>query len=98
MQISPELIVHAFDHLGEVDGAGVALVNVQRGQGLVGPLHEAQKRAPGGADDPASLIVDDVEFLRPDEAVVWYSVEVNGERFPMVKGREGRAVKVGEQW
>ena len=93
-----EAIVHAFDHLGEVDGAGVALVNVQRGQGLVGPLHEAQKRAPGGADDPASLIVDDVEFLRPDEAVVWYSVEVNGERFPMVKGREGRAVKVGEQW
>lgn len=93
-----ESIEYAFNHLGEVDEDGVGLVNVQSGRGLVGPLREAQKRVPGAADNPASLIVDDVKFLRPDEAVVWYSVEVNGERFPMVNGREGRAVKVGERW
>ena len=46
---------------------------------------------------PASC-VDDIKFLRPDEAVVWFSVEVNGERFPMVNGREGRAVKVDGRW
>lgn len=93
-----ESIEYAFNHLGEVDEGGAALVNVQSGRGLVGPLQEAQKRVPGAADNPASLIVDDVKFLRPDEAVVWYSVEVNGERFPMVNGREGRAVKEGERW
>lgn len=93
-----ESIVYAFNNLGEVDDEGTILVNVQSGRGLVGPLSEAQMRVPGAADNSASLIVDDVKFLRPDEAVVWFSVEVNGERFPMVNGREGRAVRVGERW
>ncbi len=95
---SQESIEHAFNHLGEVDEDGGTLVNVQCGRGLVGPLHEAQKRVPGAADSPASLVVDAIKFLRHDEAVVWYSVEVDGERFPMVNGREGRAVKIGERW
>lgn len=93
-----ESIEYAFNHLGEVGEEGAQLVNVQSRSGLIGPLQEAQKRVPGAADNPASLIVDDIKFLRPDEAVVWYSVEVNGERFPMVNGREGRAVKVGGRW
>lgn len=93
-----ESIIHAFNQLGEIDDHGEDLVNVQSGRGLVGPLGEAQKRVPGASDVPASLVVDDIRFLRPDEAVVWYSVEVNGERFPMVNGREGRAVRVGDRW
>jgi len=93
-----ESIEYAFNHLGEVDEDAAALANVQSGRGLVGPLREAQKRVPGAADNPAGLVVDDVKFLRPDEAVVWYSVEVDGERFPMVNGREGRAVRVGGRW
>jgi len=93
-----ESIEYAFNHLGEIDESGVTLVNVQGGRDLAGPLSAAQKRVPGAADRPASLIVDDIKFLRPDQAVVWFSVEVNGERFPMVNGREGRAVKVGERW
>jgi hypothetical protein len=76
----------------------MALVNVQSGRDLAGPLREAQKRVPGAGDNPASLMVDDIAFLRPDEAVVWFSIEVNGERFPMVNGREGRAVKVDDRW
>ena len=64
----------------------------------MGPLREAQTRVPGAADRPASLVVDDIKFLRPDEAVVWFSVEVDGERFPMVNGREGRAVEVDGRW
>jgi len=91
-------IEYAFNNLSEADTDGVTLVNVQSGRGLVGPLRDAQKRVPGAADSPASLIVDDVRFLRPDEAVVWYSVEVNGQRFPMVNGREGRAVEVAGRW
>ena len=93
-----ESIAYAFNHLGETDEDEMALVNVQDGRDLAGPLREAQKRVPGAGDNPASLIVDDIKFLRPDEAVVWFSVAVNGERFPMVNGREGRTVKVGERW
>jgi hypothetical protein len=93
-----ESIEYVFNHLGETDEDGEALVNVQGGRNLAGPLSQAQKRVPGAGDNPASLIVDDIKFLRPDEAVVWFSVEVNGERFPMVNGREGRVVKVGERW
>ena len=93
-----ESIEYAFNHLGETDEDGVALVNVQGGRDLPGPLREAQRRVPGAGDNPATLIVDDIKFLRPDEAVVWFSVEVNGERFPMVNGREGRVVKIGERW
>lgn len=63
---------------------------------LARPLSEAQKRAPWAADNPASLIVDDIEFLRPDEAVVWLSLEVNGARLPTMNGREGRSVKVNK--
>jgi outer membrane lipoprotein-sorting protein len=91
-------IEYAFEHLGEVGEDGSTLVNVQSGQGLVLPLHQAQKRVPGAADAPAGLIVDDIKFLRPDEAVVWFSVEVNGQRFPLVNGREGRAVEVDGRW
>ena len=93
-----ESIEYAYNHLGEVDEAGSVLVNVQSSRGLVGPLQEAQKRVPGAGDNPASLMVDDIKFLRSDEAVVWFSVEVNGERFPMVNGREGRAVMVHGRW
>jgi len=95
-----ESIEYAFNHLGEVDESAENLVNVQSGRGLVGPLSEAQKRVPGAGDNPAtaSLMVDAIKFLRSDEAVVWFSVEVNGERFPMVNAREGRALKVEERW
>lgn len=91
-------IEHAFSQLADVDDTGESLVNVQSGHGLAGPLREAQTRVPGAGARPASLVVDDVKFLRPDEAVVWFSVEVDGARFPMVNGREGRAVKIGDRW
>lgn len=91
-------IEYAFTHQDEVDASGDGLLNVQGGSGLVGPLHEAQKRIPGGGEASATIVVDDVLFLRSDEAVVWFSLEVDGNRFGMVDGREGRAVKIGDRW
>lgn len=91
-------IEHAFTHYDEVDETGTALVNVQRGEGLAGPLREAQHRVPVPVGGRAHIVVDDIVFLRSDEAVVWFSVEVDGNRFPMVNGREGRAVRVGDRW
>ena len=40
----------------------------------------------------------EILFLRPEEAVVWFGVEVDGQRFAMVDGREGRAVLVDGRW
>ena len=91
-------IVHAFTHHDDIDGSGQDLVNVQCGRGLAGPLRQAEERIPGGPESVAAMVVDDVKFLRPDEAVVWFSIEIDGERFPMVDGREGRAVRVGDRW
>ena len=75
----------------------MGLFNVQSGDSIVGPLQEAQTTVAGAADQPASLIVDDIRFLRPDEADVWFSVEVNVTPYPMVNRQEGRAVKVDDR-
>jgi hypothetical protein len=91
-------IEYAFTHQDEVDASGDGLLNVQGGSGLAGPLHEAQKRIPGGARASATFVVDDILFLRSDEAVVWFTIEINGGRFAMANGREGRAVKIGDRW
>jgi outer membrane lipoprotein-sorting protein len=91
-------IEYVFSHHDEVDGSGRDLVNVQGGQRLAGPLTEARGRVPGGGGTNTSIVVDDILFLRSDEAVVWFSVEVDGGRLPMVNGREGRAVKVDDRW
>lgn len=91
-------IAYAFTHHDEIDEAGTALVNVQSGEGLAGPLQEAQRRAPMAVEGRVGITVDGVLFLRSDEAVVWFSVEIDGKRFPVVNGREGRAVKVGGRW
>ena len=91
-------IEHAFTHHDEVDASGDDLVNVQSGRGLAGPLREAQQRVPAVRGSSARFVVDDIRFLRRDEAVVWFSIELDGDRFPMVNGREGRAVLIGDRW
>jgi hypothetical protein len=45
-----------------------------------------------------SLAVDAVRFVCPDEAVVWFSLEIGGEQSPFVRQRRGRAVRVGGRW
>jgi outer membrane lipoprotein-sorting protein len=89
---------HAFSHLGDVAEDGTTLGNVQGGQGLAAPLAQARRRLPGSASDPVTIVVDDLTFVRPDEAVVWFSIEVNGTRTPMVNGREGRALCIDGRW
>ncbi|HWD50812.1 MAG TPA: hypothetical protein VG412_00320 [Acidimicrobiales bacterium] len=91
-------IEFAFSHFGDRDETGESLVNVQAGEGLAAPLQEAGRRVPGAQEGVANLVVDDIKFLRSDEAVVWFSLEVNGNRLGMVNGREGRALLVGHRW
>jgi hypothetical protein len=43
-------------------------------------------------------VVDEIKFLRPDEAVVWFSLEFDGNRLGFVNGREGRALLMDGRW
>jgi len=92
------LIEYAYSHHDETDEAGEVLVNVQGGVGLVESLEQAHRRIPGSPDGVARFVVDGIKFLRPDEAIVWYSVEIDGNRLGFVTGREGRAVLRGGRW
>ncbi len=74
------------------------LVNVHGGQNLAELLKQAATRVPSTDSSAVNMVVDDILFLRPDEAVVWFGVEVDGKRYAMVDGREGRAVLVDGRW
>ncbi len=91
-------IESAYMHNNDVGDDGTTLVNVHGGQNLAGPLQQAAARVPSTESSDVRMVVDDILFLRPDEAVVWFGVEVDGKRFAMVDGREGRAVLVDGRW
>lgn len=91
-------IEDAFSHFGDVADDGTTLVNVQDGEGLAEPLVQARRRVPGNPDGITTFVVDDIKFLRSDEAVVWFSLDIDGNRLGMVNGREGRALLVNDQW
>jgi hypothetical protein len=91
-------IEHAFSHHGDVAADGTTLINVQSGENMAPLLAEAGRRLPKSNPESVTTVVDDVLFLRPDEAVVWFGIEIDGERFGLVNGREGRAVLVDGRW
>lgn len=92
-----EAITYAYEHHNELGDDGAGLVNVQGSPDLSDQLRQAATRLPGEPSS-AKLVVEDIHFLRPDEAVVWFGVEVNGQRFSMVNGREGRALVEDGRW
>jgi hypothetical protein len=91
-------IEYAYSHHDETDVSGQDLVNVQSGKGMAGPLREAKQRIPGGPGVEAKIVVDDIMFLRSDEAVVWFAMEVDGGRMSILDGQAGRALRVGGRW
>jgi hypothetical protein len=92
-------ITAAFHDHGAADPSGTDLVNVQAGAGLAGPLAAASRRLPGATAENSHFVVRAVRFVCPDEAVVWFDVEVGGRvPSPVVAGRRGRAVRTGGRW
>lgn len=86
----------AIEQLTEADEMG-GLPNVQAGQGLASVYEAARARVPGHPSR-VSLVVDDCLFLSDDRAVVWYSVLLDGRKPPVVRAREGYAVRVEDRW
>jgi hypothetical protein len=91
-------IVYAFEHSGETAEDGTTLVHVQHGHGLSDLLDQARRRVPGVAAGSVGTVVEDVMFLGPDQAAVWFSVVADGIRVAMASGIEGRALLVGGTW
>jgi hypothetical protein len=98
-QAAAEAAIHAaFRGYAAVSADGQDLVNVQAGEGLVEPLTLASRRAPGATPGNIAFAVDALRFMCTDEAVVWFSLEIGGVPSPLVRERQGRAVRVGGRW
>jgi hypothetical protein len=91
-------IEYAYSHHDETDDDGEILVNIQGCPAWTDLMERARHRIPGSPEGDLQIVVDDIKFLRDDEAVVWFSVEIDGSRLSFVNGREGRAVLVNGRW
>jgi hypothetical protein len=86
----------AFERIVTPSDDGSAVPAVEGGANLGPCLAEAGQRAPGQADAAPTVTVDLVKFLRPDEAVVWFSMERNGQT--LLPGISGRARCIDGRW
>jgi hypothetical protein len=88
-------VTAAFRDYSDTDESGHHLVNVHVGTGLGDAGAEVGRRYPGNA----RMVVEALKFVSPDEAAVWYTVEIDGRVVsPVVVRRPGRAVCVGGRW
>ena len=83
--------------VGEVDGGGADLVNVQAGEGLAPYMEQAARRLPRATRENTTWVVDAVRFLGPDHAVVFFTVLAGGQPTP-ISQRPGRAIRRGGRW
>lgn len=86
-------VVEAIEHISDVDDAG-GLPNVQGGSNLGAAVREATSRV--RIEAQATYEVDEVVFVRADEAVVAFRVMV-----PVFAGgypQTGRVLKIGDRW
>ena len=88
-------VTAAFRDYTATDPSGRDLVNVHPGTDLAASQAAASVRYPG----TARMVVDALRFVGPDEAAVWYTVEIDGRIVsPLVVRRRGRAVYVDGRW
>jgi hypothetical protein len=86
----------AFTRIVTPSEDGSAVPAVQGGANLGPCLAEAGQRAPGQSDSAATVRVELVKFLGPDEAVVWFSMERDGQT--LLAGISGRARRIDGRW
>jgi hypothetical protein len=88
-------ITAAFHDYSDTDEAGHHLVNVYVGTGLGDAGAQLALRYPG----KARMVVEALKFVCPDQAAVWFTVELDGRVVsPLVVRRQGRAVCVDGRW
>lgn len=83
------------EHMSDLDDDG-GLFNVQGGSNLGEAVQAAGRGVGADGDHPATFVVDDILFVRADEAIV--SFRVVAKRVPGGFAQTGRVIKVGERW
>ncbi len=86
-------VIEAVEHMNDIDDGG-GLPNVQGGSNLGAAVEAAGARV--DVEDKATFVVDDVVFVREDEAVVAFRVMV-----PIAAGgfpQTGRVSRIGDHW
>jgi hypothetical protein len=86
----------AFEHMVTLSQDGAAVPAVQGGANLGPSLREARDRATAGANTQATVEVEHIKFLGPDEAVVWFKLLRDGHA--VLGTMEGRAHRAGARW
>lgn len=88
-------VEEAVRRYGDTDEAGVHAW-IERGELLGGAFETARSRHRQMAEHPTTFRCEEVVFLRDDEALVSYSIEIPGMiRMP---GQRGRVVRRGDRW
>ncbi len=88
-------VADAVEHLTDIDEDD-GLLNVQGGSNLGEAVRSAASRAGVDPGERANYEVDDVLFVRPDEAVVSFRVMVR--MMPGGFAQTGRVIKIGDRW
>lgn len=86
----------AFERMVTLSEDGEAVPAVQGGANLGPALREARTRATAGANTQATLEVEHLKFLGPDDAVVWFRLLRDGHA--VLGPMEGRAHRTGAHW
>lgn len=86
----------AFERMVTLSEDGEAVPAVEGGENLGPSLREARTRATAGADTQATVRIEHLKFLGPDEAVVWFTLLRDGNA--VLGTLEGRARRKGAQW
>ncbi len=86
----------AFERMVTLSRDGTAVPAVEGGANLGPCLREARDRASAGTNTSATVRVEHLKFVRPDEAVVWFTLLRNGNA--VLGTVEGRARRTGKQW
>lgn len=86
----------AFERMVTLSEDGEAVPAVEGGGNLGPSLREARTRATAGANTQATVRIEHLKFLGPDEAVVWFTLLRDGNA--VLGTLEGRARRKGAQW
>ena len=89
-------ITAVFTNYGEVSEDGRAAVGIENGSDLGWALKAVKANRQSYLDAEVEFTVDEIVFVDPEHAAVWYSISVNGSR--VLDRHRGDAVVVDGEW
>ncbi len=86
----------AFANHGSLSEDGKSALEVEKGANLGWAVTAARENRPAFVEAEVVVSVDEIIFVDPEHAAVWYSIFVNGS--PVLTRRRGDAVLVDSEW